>query len=185
MRLNQFSRTLVIFVLLFSGFTQAAGTHGAHAPSQKPASTFTPKPIEIKGLYLGMPESEAEQKIDVAPPDKFTIAGVPSKYENTNARLDFHESKLDEFMFFFDSGSFDDVLRAVKSKYPALQCAGSTVSNAMGASFKQVNCILQDHIGTLTLDRFVSDISTSVLCLTSHRKDREREQENNEKQKDL
>ncbi len=158
----------------FAIFALFAGLHSTAAYGQA---------IEIKGLRLGMTESEVEKKIGPLPLKEFTIAGVPSKYSTVD--LNFHKNKLDSFMFFFDADAFEDVLQAVKSKYPALKCVGSTVSNAMGASFKQVDCKLRNQLGTLSLSRFVSDINTSVLTLASHRQSQEWVNESKAKQRDL
>ena len=147
--------------------------HKAPPEDKLPASTETKhqehKPpgkneIQIKGLWIGMDESEIEEKFG-APIKAFSIAGVEGKYSTTP--LEFENNKLESLIFFFDAKSFDDVLAAVKSKYPEMQCKDSSVGNAMGASFTQVKCNLRRGKVTLDLSRFVNDITTSSLCLYS------------------
>lgn len=140
--------------------------------------------VDIKGLHLGMKKEEIINKFGPLPLKEFTIGGVQSMFD-LNFYDDFYENKLDRFIFFFEADSFNEVLQAVKLKYPALKCVDSTVSNAMGASFKQTICELQDQLGTLTLKRFVSDISTSVLNLSSHRRNQELANKQKMKQNDL
>jgi hypothetical protein len=139
--------------------------------------------IEIKGLRLGMTNAEVEAKVGPLPLTNFTVAGASSKY--TDASPEFYEGKLDSFSFYFNAEQFDDVLGAVKSKYPALRCVKSKVANAMGASFTQVNCQLRDTKGALHLTRFVNDISTSSLTLTSDRRIKEWVKEEKSRQNDL
>ncbi|KAF0216679.1 MAG: hypothetical protein FD174_3616 [Geobacteraceae bacterium] len=128
-----------------------------------------------------MTKTEIEKKFGALPLNNFTIANVSGKFP---VRLAFHEGKLDELMFFFSSNSFNDVRQAVISKYPELKCTNSTVTSPTGAKYKQVNCKLEDQLGTLRLDRFVRDIDTSALILISHRLFQELENKRKEKQKD-
>jgi len=151
----------------------------------QPSISFSQE-IEIKGLRLGMTMAEVESKVGKLPLKNFTIAGVKGKYEDSNpVIIKFYEGKLDVFVFFFDANHFDDVLEAVKTKYPSLECAKSNVSNAMGASFDQVKCNLHDQSGSLSLSRFVSDIKTSALSLMSDRAIKETKDKQKEKRKDL
>ena len=139
--------------------------------------------IEIKGLRLGMTKTEIEKKFGTLPLNNFTIAAdVPGKFP---VRLEFYEGKLDELMFFFSPKSFDDVRKEVISKNPELKCTDSTITSPRGESYKQVNCKLADMLGTLRLDRFVRDIETSALTLTSHRLFQELEKKRKEKQKGI
>jgi hypothetical protein len=138
--------------------------------------------IEIKGLRLGMTKTEIEKKFGTLPLNNFMIAGVSGKFP---VRLEFYEGKLDELMFFFSPKSFDDVRKAVISKNPELKCTDSTITSPRGESYKQVNCKLVDQLGTLRLGRYVRDIETSALTLTSHRLFQELEKKRKEKQKDI
>jgi hypothetical protein len=134
--------------------------------------------IEINGLRLGMTKTEIEKKFGVLPLNNFKIANVSGVFP---VRLAFHEGKLDELMFFFSSNSFNDVRQAVIPKYPELRCTDSIVTSPKGAKYKQVNCKMEDQLGTLKLDRFVMDIDTSALILISHRLFQELETERKEK----
>jgi len=136
--------------------------------------------IEIKGLRLGMTKTEIEKKFGALPINNFTIADVPGKFP---VRLEFYEGKLDELMFFFPSKSFNEVHKTVIANNPELKCADSTVTSPAGQSYKQVNCKLADQLGILRVDRFVRDIDTSAVTLTSHRLFQELEKKRDEKQK--
>ena len=130
------------------------------------STTVFAQNIEINGLRLGMTKTEIEKQFGLLPLNNFKIANVSGKFP---VRLAFHEGKLDELMFFFSSNSFNDVRQAVISKYPKLRCTDSTVTSPTEVKYKQVNCKLEDQLGTLKLDRFVMDIDTSALILISHR----------------
>jgi len=144
------------------------------------------KAIEIKGLRIGMTKEEIESTVGKLPLNNLTIAGVRGKDDDsTPVIIKFHEGVLDLFMFRFDPGYFDDILGAVKTKYPTIRCENSTVTNAMGASFKQVDCKLKDQSGSLSLIKFGSDIMTSRLSLISDRWFKETAGKQKEKQKDL
>jgi hypothetical protein len=139
------------------------------------------KELDVKGLHLGMTKTEIEKKFGALPLNNFTIAGVAGKFP---VRLEFYEDKLDELMFFFPSASFSDVRKAVVSENPEIKCTDSTIKSPEGKSFIQVDCKLADKLGTLKLDRFVRDINTSAVTLTSHRLFNELENKRKEKQKD-
>ena len=139
--------------------------------------------IEIKGLRIGMTKGEVEKKIGRLPVRDFTIAGARNKYPTFSP--EFHDGKLDLFGFFFDPDAFDEVVSAVKDKYPALICENTTVTNAMGAAFRQTQCLLRDELGTLRLSRYVNDIRTSALSLMSERKIKESLEKRNKREKDL
>ena len=143
------------------------------------STTAFSREIEIKGLRLGMTKTEIEKQFGPLPLNNFTIADVSGKFP---VRLEFYEGKLDELMFFFSAKSFNDVRQAVVSNYPELKCADSTVSDNMGASYKQVKCKLEDMLGMLKLDRYVRDTDTSALILMSHRLSQELEKNRKEKQ---
>lgn len=144
-------KTLVIVAICLLPW----GTTGLCAPP-------SPGPeIEIKGVKLGMPKNDAEYKLL-----GLTIGGVEAKDRVTRS---YYEDKLDRFLFVFESKSFDDVLGAVKGKFPDLKCEDSTVTNSMGAKFNQVDCFLNDQQGTMLLSRFFGDVTESMLAVTSHR----------------
>ena len=151
-----------------------------NSKSERPAPA---QQIEFKGLHLGMSRAEVQKKAGPLPLKDFTIAGVGSKYSTIELR--FHEDKLDSLAFLFHANRFDDVLEAVRAKYPALECKNTTVTNAIGGSFTQTDCTLKDMLGTLTLTRFVSDIRTSVLSLTSDRAIKEYIDEERKRKKDI
>jgi hypothetical protein len=117
--------------------------------------------IEIKGLRIGMTEDEVEKKIGRLPVHDFTIAGIRNKYPISQSlgNVDFYDGKLDYFLFVFNSSAFDEVVSAVKDKYPALICENTTVTNAMGAAFKQTKCTLKDELSLLLLSRYGSQIN--------------------------
>jgi hypothetical protein len=142
-----------------------------------------PKPpvIEIKGLKIGM----TEKKVSNVGIYGFTIGGVKSKFPDNPINLEYYEGKLDRLSFFFTPEGFDAVLEAVKSKYPLLECNDSIVSNAMGASFQQMICILEGSEATLIIRKFTSSIENSSLSLTSRRRFDEMEEQDNNNKKDI
>lgn len=143
----------------------------------------TVKEIEIKGIYLGMTKEAAIEKVGQipVPPHSFTIGGVSNK----DIMWKFHKNKLDHFEFYFNPIGFKFVVKAIKSKYPNLDCSESTVSNSMGAKFTQVNCILVTATSTLFLSRYAPDLTTSTLELLSERKMRELSKELKQSEKDI
>jgi len=142
--------------------------------------------IEIKGLKIGMTKEEIERNVGKLPLNNITIAGVRGKYDDSGpVIIKFYEGKLDVFMFSFDPRYFDDILEAVKNKYPTIGCDNSVVTNAMGASFNQVSCRLKDQSGSLSLSKFSNNINTSTLSLISDRWIKETADKQKEKRKDL
>lgn len=115
----------------------------------------------------------------------FTIAEVPGKYTHSPMHVEYFEERLDFLLFFFNAPNFPSVLAAVKEKYPGLICEDSQVGNAMGATFTQTNCALEDAESILRITRFVSDIRTSSLSLTSKRKLAELAERSKQKKKDI
>jgi hypothetical protein len=144
----------------------------------KKTKDSVPINIEIKGLRMGMPESEAKSIIDKN--GGITIAEVYADYYN----LAYHEGKLDKFSFLFKSSEFDSVLGAVKEKYPSLKCSDSTVSNAMGASFDQTECNLISSEAAMVLIRR-ADVKTSALIISSKRLLDEMAKSNEKSKKDI
>lgn len=139
------------------------------------------KELDIKGIHLGMTKAEIEKKYGPLPLNDFKIGGVAGRFP---IRLEFYEGKLDELMFFFPSASFSDVQKAVVTENPDIKCSDSTITSPQGKSFTQTNCKLADNAGTMHLDRFVRDIETSAVILTSHRLSQELEKKRKEKQKE-
>ena len=139
--------------------------------------------LDIKGLRIGISKDDVEQKTPMLA--DFTIAGVRSKYEHSPVSLEYREDKLDQMFFFFDPSGFDEVLGAVREKYPRMTCENSEVGNAMGAKFKQVQCSVQDSNSVLQVTRFVGDIRTSALTLMSKRALREQSETAKQRKKDI
>jgi len=123
--------------------------------------------LDIKGVRIGMTEAEVNERIGNA--REFTIGGVTSKNPDRPVGLKYHEGKLDYLAFYFDAKDFSRVQEAVKDKYPSIDCSSSTVTNAMGAKFEQVTCLIADSESSLGLRRFSLDIRTSSIILTSKR----------------
>jgi hypothetical protein len=139
--------------------------------------------IEIKGLRIGMSKAE----VDALFPSwqDFTIAGVRSA-DGLTPSARYHEEKLDAFHFFFRARDFDVVAEAVKEKYPATECVDSTVTNAMGATFRQTHCnITNDPSAVLRIARFARDVRTSALTLISVRSVKEGLEKRQERKKDI
>ncbi len=144
--------------------------------------------IEIKGISLGMSKDKFDNTIDRSGVEDFTIGGVKSKYPNPLSDANFtlfYDNKLDQFVFLFDSSKFEDVLSAVKTKYPEIKCVDSEISNAMGAKFNQVTCILKGDNGDLGVNKFSNDIKTSGLILHSNRLLKKALAKDKEQQKDI
>jgi hypothetical protein len=139
------------------------------------------KEIDVKGIHLGMTKAEIEKKYGPLPLKDFEIGGVAGRFP---IRLEFYEDKLDELMFFFPSDSFTDVQKAVVTENPDIKCSDSTITSPKGESFTQTSCKLVDKIGTMRVDRYVRDIDTSAVILTSHRLYQELEKKRKEKQKE-
>lgn len=159
--------------LLFSALSAAAVLF---------SSGLYAEPIEIKGLYVGMPKEAVAEKY---PNWKgFTIAGVYSKFPMNPLNVDYHEEKLDSLLFFFDSKDFVEVFAVISKKYPELKCITSPVSNKLGAKFEQMDCSLQDAQSKLMLTRFI-DFNTSSVSLNSKRKADENSEEIKRSMKDI
>ena len=120
--------------------------------------------MELKGIRLGMSQFEIQDLHGQLPLQGLTIAGIASKYP---INPDFLDGRLEQFEFFFDSSEFNRMLVVVQKKYPGMRCTNSRVSTVAGASFVQTECTLNGSAGTLSLSRLVSDVSTSVLTMTS------------------
>jgi hypothetical protein len=111
----------------------------------------------------------------------FQIAGVSFKQAPSIA---YRDKKVDNFVFFFDPKKFETMRDALVEKYPKLGCESSQVKNAMGASFEQIICALQDAESVLKLKRF-QDLNTSLLQLTSKKLIEETTEKKNKQKKDI
>jgi triacylglycerol esterase/lipase EstA (alpha/beta hydrolase family) len=138
------------------------------------------QPLEIKGISIGMPKSQIENII--RPEEIFTIGGVKS--QGGLVIRDYFEGNLDQFIFPFKPSKFAEVYEAVKEKYPTMVCVESSVSNAMGATFKQTECKIDGTDSILQLVRMI-DINTSALVLVSKRKLNETEKSKDHNKKDI
>jgi hypothetical protein len=136
--------------------------------------------LEIKGISIGMPEPQVENII--RPEEIFTVGGVRSK--DQRVYRDYVEGKLDNLVFTFSPSSFDEVYHAVKEKYPSIECVESSVSNAMGATFKQMECRIYDADSMLKLFRMI-DTTTSALVLVSKKRLEESSRSKEHNKKDI
>lgn len=139
--------------------------------------------IEIKGIQIGLPKEQVEQKAPDS--DAFTIAGVKSKFDMIPYSTKYRDGLLDRFAFYFHSRSFENVLGAVKEKYPKISCVSSPVGNAMGASFEQIQCSLKGTDSILELRRYAGVIDTSALTLTSFKFIEDENEKEKNKKKDI
>jgi hypothetical protein len=139
--------------------------------------------LEIKGLKIGMSKEEVTEKYPTW--TGFTVAGARAKYAALPVMIKYHENKLDEFMFFFTPDAFDALLIAFKEKYPSLACTSSSLGNAMGANYEQVQCSLSDSDSVLQVRKYVSDSRTSLLSLHSKRFVEEESKKQREQKKDI
>lgn len=141
------------------------------------------QPIEIKGLRVGMTKAEVQKKFPTF--KGFTIAGVRSKHDFLPLEVSYRSGKLHNLMFIFAPANFDTVFGAIKEKYPNINCEKSLVGNPMGATFGQVECSLQDSDSVLKLVRYATDISTSVLIVSSKKLLEEQEANAKQRKKDI
>lgn len=139
--------------------------------------------IEIKGLHVGMPKAEVQEKFPTW--KDFTIAGVRSKFVLTPVSIEYRDDKIDKLTFFFDSSSFETVLGAIKEKYPETICKSTQVRNAMGATFEQIQCLLKGGESDLLLSRYISDIRTSMLAVASKKSQEEQAEKGKQRKKDI
>ena len=124
--------------------------------------------FEIKGIKLGMTEEELIPLIgNRIRPQDFSIAGV--KARTPPAIFDeFIDGKLSSFTFLFSANSFYTVVIALREKYREIRCVETEVQNRMGAKFTQEDCKLSSNSGVLTIQRYYTDLNTSVLKMRSH-----------------
>ena len=151
---------------------------GESKPASKPASkpkssqskkiVETPPPlIEIKGITIGMPIQDYKLIIANNGDGFFSIGGVTGKSPSPPL-YKLRDGKLDSFTFIFEPSDFPRVLEAVKNKYPSINCNNNEVQNRMGATFNQVECVLDGTNSVLNLSKYAGDIETSMLMITSN-----------------
>jgi hypothetical protein len=133
---------LIILALALAGYSATCGAQ------------------EIKGIKIGMAKAEVEA---LYPQEDFgqagfTVAGVRSIHEYHKPITYNAEDNVESFYFAFNVRDFDTVRTALKTKYPKLYCVNSTLVNAMGARFQQVEC----HYGNLMLSRLGEDHTSSL-----------------------
>jgi len=168
-----------------AGSAKPSSPHGQRPPrdAAEAAPGTIDEPIEIKGLRIGMTRAEVIAKYGKPPLRDFTVAGVPGKSKRLD--LSFHEDRLDYWIFYFDVGAFDELMEALRSKYPRLRCTERMVPNYLGAPYAQVDCSLSDRTSTLSLRRVAQDINTSALWMSSQRRLEALEQKAKANQRDL
>jgi ABC-type amino acid transport substrate-binding protein len=161
----------------------AALTLAAVLLAQAASTLAQDAPLEIKGLRIGMSKEEVTEKH----PNwtGFTVAGARAKYAALPVMVKYHENRLDQLMFFFTPDAFDVLLTAFKEKYPALACKSSSIGNAMGATYEQVQCSLSDSDSVLQVRKYVNDSRTSLLSLHSKRFVEEETKKQREQKKDI
>jgi hypothetical protein len=139
------------------------------------------EPIEIKGLSLGADlraeasannmecraegeETRCVPNIPIRLGDRLrTIAGK----DVLVAILAGFDEKLGYAMWQIRQDDFDEVRDAFASKYPALKCAESSITNRAGAAFRQTECEYRAGSETLTLQRRAGRVDHSMIELTS------------------
>jgi hypothetical protein len=155
----------------------------------------TPRSIEIKGIYIGMPEEELHKKgingdsfgegTESGPRGStFTIAGVSGGFLGPS--LEYRDGKLDKFEFTFESADFQRVLDAVRHKYPQLACNTSALMNRHGARYQQINCSMTDGKSNLYLCRYdEGQLNWSSLTLVAKRRVDDQIKRQKERKKDI
>jgi len=135
-------RLIIIIALLF--------TTSAHADK-----------IEIKGYKTGGEWTDPinsfnhwsrtgpyGDKIDL------TIAGHFVDYLRITP--DINKKRVATIYFDLDSYAYDDVKRAIQTKY-RLECDTNTVQNLAGASFRNEECLYRSNGDTIFIDRYAGD----------------------------
>ncbi|MET4163491.1 hypothetical protein ABIE61_003355 [Marinobacterium sp. MBR-111] len=111
--------------------------------------------VEIKGVYLGMSKGDYNQVFA----KQWTVA----THDVTTVTPLWNHEKLQSFTADFKVGGFEDILAAVKKKYPNLTCVSSKMNNTFGATLNQKTCTYKE----LTLQRYLSEryfgMSTLIL----------------------
>ena len=120
---------------------------------------------DIKGIKIGMTKAEVAALFPKGTKG-MTIAGVSNMYAGSDPVEYDKDDKVESVIFFYKNDGFREILQAVKTKYPALKCKFSEVSNRMNAKFDQVEC----SIGDLSLTRIVDSIDDGSISLMSKEK---------------
>jgi hypothetical protein len=133
--------------------------------------------IDIKGIRLGMAKQEVDAQI--GSPEEFTIARIPCVNPNGNrdhrdyGLLTYYvDDKLDSLAFFFSTEQFDDMVEALRLKYPQLDCKDSVNQDGIDLTA----CILEGKSGNLLLHRHYFTVSTSVLFLQTQEAEQRRQE---------
>lgn len=176
----------VISILALAIFCTSLATATTKPKQPAKPTTQQAKPdvsvIEIKGVRLGLERAAVEAIIGDLYNYKeknFTIAEV-LPLGGVRPHAEYIDEKLSTFHFSFPASEFESIRSAITSKYPVTRCTNSAVQNHMGASFGQVTCEITASDGTLTLQKYGSDIKSGYLMLLSNaaveksRKDSER-----------
>lgn len=161
-----------------------------------PSLCFAEKEIEIKGIKVGMDKEDVEKivvplslfdengKPQKIKPSNFTVAGIRGKGTYSSTLVKYDNDKLTSFSFYFSPNDFSMILQAIKDKYPRLKCKNEMLSNAFGASFKNVKCSIKNNVSVLELDKYI-DLETSALSLYSHEYIKNLVEKQKERSKDL
>lgn len=161
-------RALTCGIALVLGLQlQASAETKPAAKPAKPTATAAAR-IEIKGFYIGMPMEQAQQHYRELP--DVSIGGATAKYDFDPLKLEYNDAKLEALIFFFRPDGYEGLRDALKDKYPGLRCESSKASTRAGAAITQEECSLRSGGALLQLRRYLNDITTSSLSLTSEAK---------------
>ncbi len=146
-------------------FVLLAALVGLAQAADRPAQRRPPdEPIAIKGMFIGMTTKQYIAQPKVEP----TIGGVRPKSEfGDGFELEWAGGELEALTFVFNPAGFDEVVRAVKSKYQRLTGTDSRVQNRAGATYSQTSCLLKQAGASLFIQRYSGDLDTSTLKLQS------------------
>lgn len=172
-------KTIISAIVL----TLAAG-HSISAPAKKLPVQPELQEIELKGIKLGMGFNAVADAINNAG-GALTIGGVGMKGGvRPNAEYD-DSDRMTSLYFSFTPDQFDDVIGAVKSKYPATKCSDSQIQTRMGASFTQTECRLSSVTGLMSIVRYSGSIDTGSLMLVSRSAIKEQSEKSKKKESDI
>ena len=162
-----FKNLALIFIILITiGVISYTTVDETKNIDKNSTENITPKnyvdAIEIKGIYFGMPQVDFYKKFGEPPTSNIVyIAGIEGQ-----AQTYFENKFLEKFVFIFESQNFESILESVKNKYPQMLCDKGMLQNKMGATFQQVECLLNDKTGNLYLVKYAGgNISKSILQL--------------------